>query len=1067
MKIFSHLSNGVQSYGHLRKFLMELKIVSLLFLTCISTVNASPGLPDKILVSPDTENISLINPPATNEPQQKVITGTVTDKNGEPVVGANVVVTGTTVGTLTDIDGIYSLEIPPGSVSLTISFIGMESQEILLGTSSRINVILDESAIGLDEVLVIGYGTATKATITGSVATVSGEQLSVSKAVNFSNSLAGRVSGLTTVTRSGLPGNDDPILRIRGSNTLNDNSPLIVIDGIANRSIGRLSSADIESVIVLKDASAAIYGAQAANGVILVTTKRGSAGKMKLEVGYNQGFSRPTIIPEMTDSYLYSTIMNEIDYYENHTPRYTEEDIEKFRSGSDPWSHPNTDFLAELYKPFSLENNANVNLSGGTETLKYFVSFGTRNQEGMWKQSAANYSQYDFRSNIDAAVTKNITLSLDLSGRQENRDLPTFNETEIMEYHDRSKPIDIAWWHNGLPGPGVEGAYNPVVLVTDRTGSNKDRRYIMESNMKLNINIPWIKGLSVTGNASIDKNFRTNKVFTIPYYLHTWDKVSLDSEGMPVLNATKQGVVQPTLSQESRNGQQVTLNGLVNYERRFAQHRIKMLAGTESSKGEYNRFSASRKYFISDAIAELFAGGDLEKDNYGSSGQNARLNYFGRFNYDFSSKYLFEFVWRIDGSYKFPENSRWGFFPGVSAGWVLSQENFWKNNIAFIDYFKIRGSWGKTGNDRIDAFQFLSTYGFGNQSMLYGLAGDQWTTNVNVINKILQERSIPNVNVTWEIANQSNIGFDIRTLGGSLRLEADYFYNVRSNILTPRNASVPVSTGLVLPPENIGEVVNQGFEFIVSYNGRRGDFGYDISANGGYSKNKIVFWDETPGIPEYQQTTGHPMNSRLYYQVIGVFRDQEALEAYPHWVAAQPGDLIFKDVNEDGAINQLDMVRDFRGDIPTFTGGLNLDLTYKNFYATVLLQGALGKIRYKTYAPGDGGNYLMEDAEGRWTVDNIDATKPRAWNYDNDYWRSNRNTYWIQNADYVRVKNIELGYNMPESINSRLGLSGMRIYVGGLNLFTLCPGLESYDPESVSKDYPLAKVINMGATITF
>lgn len=396
----------------------------------------------------------------------------------------------------------------------------------------------------------------------------------------------------------------------------------------------------------------------------------------------------------------------------------------------------------------------------------------------------------------------------------------------------------------------------------------------------------------------------------------------------------------------------------------------------------------------------------------------------------------------------------------------MSEENFWKKNIAFLNYFKIRGSWGQTGNDRITDFQYLSTYGLGTPQILYYFRGDQWVSNKDVVNKVLLEDQIPNVNVTWEVANQTDIGFDAQMLGGKLKLEGDYFYNLRTHILTKRNATVPASTGLTLPPENIGEVVNQGFEFLFSYGDKSGSFGYNVGLNGGYAKNIIKFWDETPGIPDYQQTTGHPMNSELYYQAIGIFKDQTAIDDYPHWPGAIPGDVIFKDVNDDKKIDGLDQVRDYRSNIPNFTSGLNIDLTYNNFYATVFFQGSWGKIFYKDVEPGDGGNFQMEEAEGRWTVENTDAKKARAFNYDQDYWVANDNTYWLQNADYVRLKNIEVGYNMPQAVKTMFGLDGMRIYVSGVNLITWCPGVKSYDPES-GDNYPLAKVINVGATITF
>ena len=1035
----------VHRYPYLKKMLMKLKISILIVFLSISGVLTAAG-------------------------QQLKVAGTITDgATGEAMAGVNVQVEGTTIGAISDINGKYTINLPDNNAFIIYTFVGYTTQRVPAGGRATIDVIMASDVTNLNEVVVIGYGTAKKATITGSVSTVSGEKLAVANTANFTNSLAGRLPGLVTVTRSGAPGQDNPTMRIRGNNTLNDNNPLVVVDGIANRSMTRLNAADVESVIILKDASAAIYGAQAANGVILVTTKRGSSGKLKINASFNQGFSAPTILPDMADSYLYATLINEMDVYAGEEKgRFTDIDLQKFKDGSSPWSHPNTDWFAEVFKPISLENNANINLSGGTESIKYFVSLGTRYQDATYRRSGSSYSQVDFRSNIDGKVSENVNFSLDIAGRQENRNLPAITDGNPYRMIPRGRPTDVSWWYNGLPGPEVESGQNPAVMVSDIPGYDDDIRYIMESNLKMNVNIPWVKGLSVTGNASIDKNFGVEKTWQVPFNLYTWDKMTLGEDGMPFLSGANGGPSNPILEMEMDNGQRVTLNALVNYDRRIAEnHRVKVLVGTESSVGSDMSFYALRKYFVSDAIDQLFAGGDAEKDNTGSAGKTARLNYFGRVNYDYLSKYLVEFVWRYDGSYIFPENKRWGFFPGFSLGWVLSEEDFWKNNLAMFNYFKLRGSYGKTGNDRIDDFQYISTYGFGADRIGDGINGNEFTLNQNILNKVLRENSFPNINVTWEVANQSDIGFDAQLFNGKLKLEGDYFYNLRTKILTQRNASIPASTGLKLPPENIGEVVNQGFEYVIGYADKAGDFGYDVSWNGSFAKNKIKFWDETPGIPEWQRTTGHPMNSDLYYQAIGIFKDQDAVDNYPHWVGARPGDIIFKDVNDDKKIDALDQVRDFRSDIPVFTSGLNIDLKYKNFYSSIFFQGAWGKMRYHWFESGEAGNYYLEDAIGRWTPDNINATKPRTSNYRTEYWLAQDNTYFLRSADYIRLKNVEVGYNMPQAINERLRIDGLRIYVSALNILTWCPDLKSFDPESIYQDYPLTKVVNVGASLTF
>jgi TonB-linked SusC/RagA family outer membrane protein len=508
------------------------------------------------------------------------------------------------------------------------------------------------------------------------------------------------------------------------------------------------------------------------------------------------------------------------------------------------------------------------------------------------------------------------------------------------------------------------------------------------------------------------------------------------------------------------NGQRITLNVLLNYERKIAdKHNIKVLVGSEKITGKSKTFSAYRRYYVSTAIDELFAGGDLEKTNDGSSSASARLNYFGRLNYNYLGKYMAEFVFRYDGSYIFPTDKRFGFFPGVSLGWTASEENFWKTYLPFVNFCKIRASWGQTGNDRIDEYQFLSTYGFSSSTYVFG---------VNVENKMLRELRIPNPNVTWEVANQSNIGVDGQLFAGRINFSFDYFYNLRTNILWTRNASVPSTTGLTLPRENIGKVANQGFEFEVGTNHRIGDFSYAVSVNSGFQKNKIIFWDETPGVPDYQKSTGHPMNSTLYYKAIGIFKDQAAIDTYPRWAGTRPGDIIFEDVNLDGKIDGLDRVRSYKTDLPTFTGGLNINLEYKNFYSIILLQWATGaEVDHKTES-GEWGNFLAEDAEGRWTVDNPVATKPRTWERNDQYWSSGiNNTYWRRNNDYMRLKNVEIGYNMPARIINKVGIDGLRIYLSGINLITLTK-LKSVDPEVTAVEtYPPNKVYNAGLTLTF
>ncbi len=997
--------------------------------------------------------------------QQKTVNGKVTDKNGAPLPGVTVVIKGTTQGNITDNEGQYTLSNVPMNATLVFSFVGMQTQEILVSSQSVVNIALQEETIGIEEVVAVGYGTQKTATITGSITTVQADQLKGTTLPNLTNSIVGRLPGVVVVQDRSVPGFDNSTIRVRGSNTLGDNSPLVVIDGIANRSMQRLNPEEIKEITVLKDASAAIYGAQAANGVILITTKRGVTGKPTLSLTVDQGWTSPTVLPEMCDATTYASMINELYHNDGKSAKYTDEEIQKFADGSDPWRYPNTDWFDATFNDQAVQQRANLSLRGGTESIKYFMTLGGNFQDGIFKNSAVYYKQANFRSNIDAKISKNINLSFDILGRQENRYLPTRSQSDIFWMLIRGYPTEPAYWPNGKPGPDIEYGNNPVVITTNQTGYDRRKNYVFESLLKLDVTIPWVKGLSVSGNVAMDKSFLNRKLWETPWYLYNWDKKTYDSNNEPLLVSGKKGFSDPALEQFMEDGTTLTYNGLLNYQRTFSEvHNFSFLAGFESRKGDYMSFSAFRRYFPSEALDQLFAGGDAEKTNTGSASQSGRLNYFGRINYNFMEKYLAEFVWRYDGSYMFPEDKRFGFFPGISLGWRISEENFWKNNLSVINYMKLRASWGQTGNDRIDSWQYLASYAFNTA-----------TTGVYVVDnsieqKLLYESRIPNKDITWEVANQSNVGFDAQMFGGALSFSLEYFYNLRTNILAYRNASVPTMTGFTLPRENIGKVSNQGFDFTVAYHNKLGRLNYNIALNGGTNDNKIIFWDETPGVPEYQKSTGFPMGSGLYYEAIGIFKDQAAIDAYPHWANARPGDIIFKDVNLDKKIDGLDRVRYSYTDIPTFQGGLNIDLDYRNFYVSFMLQWATGATASRWYeAQGEMGNYFAADIEGRWTETNTDASKPRLWNRYVEYWRSNDNTYWLVDADYLRLKTAELGYNVPPQVIEKFGLQGLRLYTNGVNLLTFTKVID-FDPEGAGRnvlDYPMSKVFNFGAILTF
>ncbi|KAA0992923.1 SusC/RagA family TonB-linked outer membrane protein [Dyadobacter aurulentus] len=1040
--------------------------------------------------------------------QDVAVKGKVNDEQGQGLPGVSVVVKGTSVGTVTDLEGNYTVNVP-GSATLVFSFIGYITQEIPLANRTSLDVKMLADTKALDEVVVVGYGTAKKATLTGSVTAVKGAELQKAPAANLSNTLGGRLPGVSTVQASGEPGYDGSAIRIRGTNSLGNSNALIVVDGVPNRSGGldRLNPADIESISVLKDAAAAIYGSRAGNGVILITTKRGKTGKPQLAYDLNMGIAQPTRLPEMSNAAEYATIRNELQIYDNLpvgqwggalqafnangaytrtdngnvlSSVYTPADIQAFRNGTDPLTHPNTDWYSEVIRKWSPQQRHNLQLTGGSDNIKYLASLGYINQDGNYVNSATGYKQYDMRVNLDTKINKYVSANLGVALREEFRHFPNGGGAgDIFRMLMRGKPTEIAIWPDGRPGRDIENGQNPAIITTNATGYNNDKRDYIQTNGTLEVLIPGVEGLKVTAMAALDKQLRRQKSFQKPWTLYNWDKVSYEADGVtPVLvGSVRSTFSDPRLTENASQELSIQLTGQVSYEKAINDHNFNVMAGIQRETVDADGFFAYRRYFISPIVDQLFAGAAAEQniDNFDLF-KRARLSYFGRAGYNFKEKYLAEFLWRVDGSYVFPKEGRFGFFPGVSAGWRISEEDFWKNNIRFVNNVKIRGSWGQMGaepyligTETLAEYQYLSTMAFGSY-----IINDQ-------VAKTLLETRVANRNFTWEVANNSNFGIEGTLFRDRVAFEFDYFINNRSNILIPKAGSTPSSAGIdgKLPPQNLGKLQNKGWEFKVSYDGNAGDFTYSVGVNGGYAKNKIKYWDETPGAPSYQQTTGRPYNAFLAYQYDGVFRDQAEIDANPLDYSGitgsiRPGDMKFRDINGDNKITADDKVRSEKTNRPQFTGGMNINLGYKAFDLSLLFQGTLGGLQYIGQTEsGDIGNYLKYAYDNRWTIDNPSSTEPRLANRNNTYYTNfdiaGANTYFLRSNNYLRLKNIELGYNLPSEVGKKVGLSNLRLYVNGLNLFTI-DKIKIWDPEATSSNgqyYPQSRVLNAGVRVTF
>ncbi|WP_291202243.1 TonB-dependent receptor [Dyadobacter sp.] len=1045
--------------------------------------------------------------------QDVTVKGKVNDEQGQGLPGVSVLVKGTSTGTVTDVEGNYTVN-APGTATLVFSFIGYITQEIPLGNKTSLDVKMATDTKALDEVVVVGYGTAKKATLTGSVTAVKGAELQKAPSTNLSNTLGGRLPGVSAVQSSGEPGYDGSAIRIRGTNSLGNSNALIVVDGVPNRSGGldRLNPADIESISVLKDAAAAIYGSRAGNGVILITTKRGKSGKPQLSYDLNLGMGQPTRTPKMSNAAEYATIRNELQIYDNLPVNqwtgalqgfntngaytrtdngnvlsavFTPTDLQKFRDGSDPLIHPNTDWYGSVIRKWSPQQRHNLQLTGGSENIKYLASLGYINQEGNYVNSATGYKQYDMRVNLDTKINKYVTAKLGVVLREEFRRFPNGGGAgDIFRMLMRGKPTEIAIWPDGRPGPDIENGQNPAVITTNTTGYNNDKRDYIQTNGQLDIDVPGVPGLKVTAMAAVDKQMRRQKSFQKPWTLYYWDKKTYEEDGVtPFLTGTVRSTFNdPRLTETSSQELSIQLTGQASYEKTIGAHNFNAMVGIQRETVDADGFFAYRRYFISPVVDQLFAGGTPEQ-NIGNSGTNngdlykrARLSYFGRVGYNYKEKYLAEFLWRADGSYVFPKDGRFGFFPGVSAGWRISEEGFWKNNIHFVNNVKLRASWGQMGaepyllgTETLAEYQYLNTMGFGTY-----IINDQ-------VAKTLLESRVANNTFTWEVANNSNFGIEGTLWKDRIAFEIDYFINNRSKILIPKTGSTPSSAGIdgKLPPQNLGKLQNKGFEFKVSYDGSVDNFTYSVGVNGGYAKNTIKYWDETPGAPSYQRTTGKPYQAFLAYQYDGVFADQAAIDAntldYSGITGTlRPGDMKFKDINGDGKITADDKVRSDKTNRPQFTGGVNINLGYKAFDLAILFQGTLGGLQYIGQTEsGDIGNYLQYAYDHRWTIDNPSSTDPRLANRNNTYYtnfdNAGANTYYLKSNNYLRLKNIELGYNLPSEIGSKIGVGNLRVYVNGLNLITF-DKIKIWDPEATSTNgqyYPQSRVLNAGVRVTF
>lgn len=1031
---------------------------------------------------------------------QQSLSGSVVDGAG-PLPGVTIIEKGTNNGTTSDFDGNYTLTTSGQDAVLVFTYIGFLTQEIPVGTSSTIDVQLIEDVQGLEEVVVTGYGTQKKATLTGSIATISGEALVKSASPNLGTALAGKVAGLYIDTGNGAPGADNPAIRIRGTNTFNNSSALIVIDGIPNRAggLGRINPADIESISVLKDASAAIYGARAANGVILVTTKRGKKGDAKVKITSNYGWQNFTTTPDMLRGEEYMDLVNVLNVYklpvpewnsanasrgqaftrpngEVIQPTYPTDRIQNTALGADPWNYPNTDWMEEVQRRNAPTSRQNIQVTGGNEDVTYLASAGYLRQDVNFKNAPKGFTQYDLRLNLDAKINDFLSLDVGLYSRQEENYQSTNSPAGVFNDLVRQYPWFPAYWPSGEFGPDIENGNNPAIRVTDEPGYDNNSRNFVQSNIALNLKVPGVEGLLIRGNISYDKMNLDYKRWERPWELYTWDGINKDSSG---LTAASRGPGDPSLRNSHTTLTDITATINVEYEKNLGDHYIKLLGGITREESEQSYITAFKRFFLSNDLDQLSFGGQDGQSSAGSAYEIARLNYYGRLNYNFKEKYLLEMVFRYDGSYLFPEDKRYGFFPGGSAGWVLSKEDFFKDNVSFIDYFKLKGSYGKLGNDNVAPFQFLASYGFAATGL-----GNVYTT--------AYETKVPNPNITWETQTSQNFGFDLRALNNRLSVGFEVFKNLREDILTLPNKTLPAYSGITPPAQNIGEFQNTGIEISLGYNGETNSgLTYNFSFNVSDSNNKLIFVDE-PDFADrpWQRETGGEIGRPLLYSFDGVFRsqsevDSESLDYSAIAPVLKPGDARVVDYNGDGKITVEDKSRVGGSVFADTQMGFNTALSYKNFDFNMFWNGAAGGFNtYEwSFMSGTLANVQRDIYDRAWSLDNTNAPAPRLADRG-DQWYSNQTDYALITRDFIRLKSLELGYNFPENMSSKIGAESIRLSVSGTNLITITDF--PFDPEVIQNGvdinntrnsggaavnnggaYPLLKTITTGIQITF
>jgi TonB-linked SusC/RagA family outer membrane protein len=1008
--------------------------------------------------------------------QTTPITGQVTDQKGQPLPGVSVRVKNQTVGTVTDESGRYSLSLPEGGTTLVFSFVGFVSQEVETKNGGKVDIQLKEQANSLEEVVVVGFGTQKKTSTTAAVSTLAAADVAQKPVVNLTNSLVGRVAGVISTQGGGEPGFDGATVLIRGLGTTGGTQPLYVVDNVP-RDFSRLDPNTIETITVLKDAAAvAPYGVAGANGVVLITTKRGRNGPPQLSYNGYVGIQNPTRLPKFVNSYQYAlmrnaTVANDFPDDPTRALPYSPDDLQKFQDHSDPDGHPDGNPLRDVIKKNRVLTYHNLSLTGGSEKVRYFASLGYTHQQGMWDPTYLN--KYNGSLSVTADATSTTRVSLTVNSWLEEQNFPSFGAGSILRQAQRQAPTTPVRYSNGLP-TGYIG--ESLIGEIYGSGNQVNQNPSTQAQFLIEQQLPFVKGLSIKGTVNYDPSSSFQRRYTTPITFYNVDT----STNPYTYKQGTQGSSKPSFFEYYRQDRALTYQGYLNYANTFGKSEITGLAVVESRNVTTQQFQANRINYNT-SIDELDFGGPAAADatNGGTSYRTKQLGYIYRATYAYAGKYLFEASGRYDGSYLFAPGRRFGFFPAFSAGWRLSEESFLKNRYAWLDNLKLRGSWGQSGafpyiNGNIAAFEYLSPYS------PYSPAGVLGGTAVQGLYEVRQG----NPDITWERSSKTDIGLETSLWKGALNLEVDFFYEKRANVLTSRSNVLPGEYGIGVGLVNAGIITNRGLDLTIRTAHHFGkNWNLDVTGTFTYARNnqEQVFENSATYDNPNRRIAGRPIGTQFGLQALGYFSasdfsaDGTTLKAgipVPTFGPVRAGDLQYADLNGDGKIDVNDQTVIGRSQTPQIIYGLAPRLSFKNFDLDFLVQGtARSSIYLNGYQvlPFDGaGSATTLAFEEYWTPERTNSLYPRLTGTPTAN-NTQTSSWWIRRAAFVRLKSAEVGYTFDSALLHN-ALKSVRLFVSGQNLLTWTPYIrETIDPDNSSnnQNYYQQQVFSVGLNANF